>query len=156
MPVTHHELCFGCGQQNLFGLQIEVEPQPAGGVAGRMFLKQDHQGPPGAAHPGLIATALEEVMSLALEAEGVRALPESFEVHIERPAPLGVFVRLEARSVAEAGDGPIPVPAEASLAGVEAGPVASARATFVPYDDADASSRVAPSGGSPGRPPSGS
>ena len=48
--VLHHELCFGCGQQNPFGLQLELERRPEGGVAGRFFVKQDHQGPPGYAH----------------------------------------------------------------------------------------------------------
>lgn len=133
MPVTHHELCFGCGQQNLFGLQLEVEPQAEGGVAGRLFLKQDHQGPPGTAHPGLIATALEEVMSLALEAEGVRALPESLDVRIERSAPLGVFVHVTARAEDPAA-ARVEVSAEATLGGAEAGVLATARATFVPTE----------------------
>ena len=25
MPVTHHDLCFGCGVANLFGLQLELD-----------------------------------------------------------------------------------------------------------------------------------
>jgi hypothetical protein len=45
--LRHHDLCFGCGQANLFGLQLELEPRPEGGVAGRFFVKQDHQGTPG-------------------------------------------------------------------------------------------------------------
>ena len=68
--VLHHELCFGCGQQNLFGLQLELERRPEGGVAGRFFVKQDHQGPPGYAHGGVIATALDEAMSLVLHDQG--------------------------------------------------------------------------------------
>ena len=41
MTITHHELCFGCGLANLFGLQLELEPDGEGAVAGRFFLKQD-------------------------------------------------------------------------------------------------------------------
>jgi hypothetical protein len=26
MALVHHDLCFGCGQTNLFGLLLEVEP----------------------------------------------------------------------------------------------------------------------------------
>src|SRR4051794_7815661 len=63
VAITHHELCFGCGLANLFGLQLELEPSD-GGVAGRFFVKQDHQGPPGFAHGGVIATALDEAMAL--------------------------------------------------------------------------------------------
>src|SRR5947199_932095 len=71
--IRHHDLCFGCGQANLFGLQLELERRPEGGVAGRFFVKQDHQGPPGYAHGGVIAAALDEAMSLVLHAEGTYA-----------------------------------------------------------------------------------
>jgi acyl-coenzyme A thioesterase PaaI-like protein len=57
--IVHHELCFGCGQANLFGLQLELEPATGGGVEGRFFVKQDHQGPPGYAHGGVLAAALD-------------------------------------------------------------------------------------------------
>ena len=38
--LSHHDLCFGCGQANLFGLQLELERTDEG-VAGRFFVKQD-------------------------------------------------------------------------------------------------------------------
>ena len=45
MPLVHHELCFGCGRANPFGLMFEIEVTAAGSVeAGRCFIKQDHQG----------------------------------------------------------------------------------------------------------------
>ena len=68
MTVRHHDLCFGCGQANLFGIQLELEPVGDGGVAGRFFLKQDHQGPPGVGHGGIVATALDEAMALSVHA----------------------------------------------------------------------------------------
>jgi acyl-coenzyme A thioesterase PaaI-like protein len=95
--LSHHELCFGCGTANLFGLQMEVEPGAGGEVAGRFFVKQDHQGPPGYAHGGVIAAALDEAMSLAIHAEGVYAPTRRLEVDLLGPAPVGGFVRLEAR-----------------------------------------------------------
>ena len=39
MVITHHELCFGCGQANLFGLQLELERTDDGSVRGRFFVK---------------------------------------------------------------------------------------------------------------------
>lgn len=132
--VTHHELCFGCGGANLFGLQIEMKRKDGGGVAGRFFVKQDHQGPPGLAHPGLVAAAVEEAMSLALEAEGVRALPDSFEVLAEATAPIGVFVQLSAR-IESRGDGSLTVTAEAALAGAEPRVLARGRGVFSPGGD---------------------
>src|SRR4051812_11893123 len=77
--IRHHELCFGCGQSNLFGLQIELERRAGGGVEGRFFVKQDHQGPPGFAHGGVIAAALDEAMALLLHGQGTYALTGRLE-----------------------------------------------------------------------------
>ena len=79
--MTHHDLCFGCGQANLFGLQLEHA---------RFFVKQDHQGPDGAAHPGIVVTALIEAMSQA------GGDPRRVRVELLGPAPVGGFVDIEA------------------------------------------------------------
>ena len=79
--MSHHDLCFGCGQANLFGLQLE---------GGRFFVKQDHQGPDGGAHPGIVVTALLEAMSLA------GGEPRSFRVELLGEAPVGEFVDVDA------------------------------------------------------------
>ncbi len=94
--IRHHDTCFGCGQANLFGLQLELELQADGGVAGRFFVKQDHQGPPGYAHRGVMAAALDEAMSLVLHERGTPARAERLEVEFHAPAPVGTFVRIEA------------------------------------------------------------
>lgn len=93
-PLVHHELCFGCGRQNLFGLLVEVEPEGGGRVAGRCFVKQDHQGfPRGNAHPGIVAAALAEAMSLA---RGADEQMQTLEVRFEGTAPVGEFLELDA------------------------------------------------------------
>jgi acyl-coenzyme A thioesterase PaaI-like protein len=79
--LSHHDLCFGCGQANLFGLQMEN---------GRFFVKQDHQGPDGTLHPGLLATALIEAISLA------GGTTSSVRVELRQPVPVGEFVEIEA------------------------------------------------------------
>jgi acyl-coenzyme A thioesterase PaaI-like protein len=96
--ITHHELCFGCGQANLFGLQLEME-RDGKRVHGRFFVKQDHQGPPGIAHGGIVASALDEAMALLLHDEEIYALTERLEIVLEKPAPVGAFLELEARVV---------------------------------------------------------
>lgn len=88
--VAHHELCFGCGQANLFGLQLELS-QAADGVEGRFFVKQDHQGPTGFAHAGVLTAALEEAIALAA---GTR--PTRLSVELVAPVPVGTFVRVAA------------------------------------------------------------
>lgn len=96
MSLVHHDLCFGCGRSNLFGLQIELEPVSEG-VSGRFFLKQDHQGPHGTAHGGVIAAALDEAMSLAAATEGVEAATARLNVALHAPGRIGTFVGIQAR-----------------------------------------------------------
>jgi hypothetical protein len=38
MPLVHHELCFGCGRANLFGLLLEAGPATAGRLTAREIL----------------------------------------------------------------------------------------------------------------------
>jgi acyl-coenzyme A thioesterase PaaI-like protein len=95
--LTHHELCFGCGSANLFGLQMELEPAGNDSVAGHFFLKQDHQGPPGHAHGGILASALDEAMAMVVWVEGIRAPTRKLEVDLLSPAPVGVFLKVEAQ-----------------------------------------------------------
>ena len=125
--IFHHELCFGCGQANLFGLQLELEPRPGGEVEGRFFVKQDHQGPPGFAHGGVLAAALDEAMALLLHAERIFAVTGRIEVDFLAPAPVGTFVSVRAR-VLETAARKVTLEADAGM-GEE--PVARARATFV-------------------------
>jgi acyl-coenzyme A thioesterase PaaI-like protein len=126
--IFHHELCFGCGQANLFGLQLELEPAPDGGVEGRFFVKQDHQGPPGYAHGGVVAAALDEAMALLLHGEGTFALTGRLEIELRAPAPVGAFVRLSAR-LEEEGERTLTLVAEA--AGEDGKRLATGRGTFV-------------------------
>jgi hypothetical protein len=92
--LSHHELCFGCGRTNLFGLLVELEPQADGSARGRCFIKQDHQGAErGQAHEGVIAAALSEAIALAA---GPQARICRLKVEITASAPVGTFLELHA------------------------------------------------------------
>ncbi len=120
MTLVHHELCFGCGRTNLFGLLLDLEERAKGTVSGRCFIKQDHQGPDrGCAHDGLIAAALVEAMALA---GGSDARLARFATEVQGQARVGSFVDVEART----GPGGTVVAA----ATVEGDQVASATGTF--------------------------
>lgn len=97
VPITHHDLCFGCGQANVFGLHLELELDGKDAARGRFFVKQDHQGPPGFAHGGIVAAALDEAMALLVHGQGRHALTGGLEISLRAPAPVGAFVELEAR-----------------------------------------------------------
>jgi acyl-coenzyme A thioesterase PaaI-like protein len=90
--IRHHDGCFGCGPG---GLQIELERR-AEGVAGRFYVRPAHQGPPGYAHGGIVATALDEAMSLLLHDRGIYALTTGLDVRLRAPAPIDSYVGLEA------------------------------------------------------------
>jgi acyl-coenzyme A thioesterase PaaI-like protein len=134
MPVAHHDLCFGCGVANLFGLQMEVEAaEEEGAVTGRFFLKQDHQGPPGLAHGGVLACALDEAMALCVHRGGMHAVTGRLEVELRAPAPVGTFVRVDAR--VEERRGPrLEVSARARSVGEDWRALAEGRASFVRID----------------------
>jgi acyl-coenzyme A thioesterase PaaI-like protein len=125
--IFHHDLCFGCGQANLFGLQLELEARPGGGVEGRFFVKQDHQGPPGFAHGGVIAAALDEAMALLLHGQGTAALTGRLEVDLLAPVPVGAFVTVRAELL-ESGERKLVLTAEAAVEGQSA---ARGRGVFV-------------------------
>jgi acyl-coenzyme A thioesterase PaaI-like protein len=129
VSITHHELCFGCGLANLFGLQLELEA--AGDrVSGRFFVKQDHQGPPGYAHGGVIATALDEAMALLVHAAGIHALTRRLEVDLLGPVPVGSFATVSA-SVESREERQLELRAELRGDEPDARPLARARGTFV-------------------------
>jgi acyl-coenzyme A thioesterase PaaI-like protein len=128
--IRHHELCFGCGQANLFGLQLELAPAAGGGVEGRFFVKQDHQGPPGYAHGGVIAAALDEAMALLVHAEGRMALTGRLEIDLLAPVPVGAFVAVRAVLAGELGRR-MTLESSAAVGGHE---VARASGTFVRVD----------------------
>jgi acyl-coenzyme A thioesterase PaaI-like protein len=125
--IIHHDLCFGCGQANLFGLQLELV-RSGSGVEGRFFVKQDHQGPPGYAHGGVIAAALDEAMALLVFERGTFAVTGRLEVDLLAPAPVGTFVQVSARLESE-GERTLELGAEA--AGEDGRRLAVARGTFV-------------------------
>jgi acyl-coenzyme A thioesterase PaaI-like protein len=127
--ITHHELCFGCGQANLFGLQLELDPRDDGSVGGRFFVKQDHQGPPGYAHGGILATALDEAMALLVHHAGIHALTTGLDVRLRAPVPVGTFVDVEARI--ERREGRRVELAATATNGAEGTQVGTAGGTFV-------------------------
>jgi acyl-coenzyme A thioesterase PaaI-like protein len=95
VAITHHELCFGCGLANLFGLQMELS-RVGERVEGRFFAKQDHQGPPGVVHGGIVSTALDEAMALLVHDLQIAALTRRLEVDLLGPAPIGSFLDVAA------------------------------------------------------------
>jgi acyl-coenzyme A thioesterase PaaI-like protein len=101
VALVHHDLCFGCGQTNLFGLMLEAELRDDGTVAGRFFVKQDHQGPGRVtAHDAVVAAALHEAMALAC---GPDARATALAVELIGSAAVGTFVDVQASVASQTG-----------------------------------------------------
>jgi acyl-coenzyme A thioesterase PaaI-like protein len=127
MRIAHHDLCFGCGLANVFGIQLELEERGGRALGGRFFLKQDHQGPPGIAHAGVLASALVEAMSLAV-ARHTYASPTQLEFELHRATPIGTYLAVTARMVGGEGNARR---AAAELRDPEGELVAESQALFV-------------------------
>jgi acyl-coenzyme A thioesterase PaaI-like protein len=94
LTLRHHEGCFGCGTGA--GLGLELELRDDGSVTGGFRPTRDLQGPPGVAHGGVVATALDEAMSLCVHQQTL-AFTAHFEMDLHGPAPLDERVELDAR-----------------------------------------------------------
>jgi hypothetical protein len=124
--LAHHDLCFGCGLANPFGLQLEAAADGADRMRGRFFVKQDHQGAPGRAHPGVIAAALVEAMTLCAQMARRDPVLSKLDVELLGAAPIGTFVEVTAALGDDDGGGLRVVAA----ADGERGAVAQAQALF--------------------------
>jgi acyl-coenzyme A thioesterase PaaI-like protein len=82
---------------------LEIEETAAGSVAGRCFIKQDHQrADPGFAHEGVLVAVLSEAMALAC---GAHARAVDLRAALAHRVPVGSFVPIEARAEHQAGSG---------------------------------------------------
>jgi len=96
--------CFGCGADNPLGLKLTfhgdaraatawTEFEPPGFLAGAVDVM----------HGGFISLLLDEVSSKVLAVLGKRGVTRHLEVSFEKPVPLGVPIRLEAKLLRNEG-----------------------------------------------------
>jgi len=95
--------CFGCGAANPAGLHLEFFIAPDGSIHAETSIDENHEGPAGYVHGGIIATMLDEVMSKSVRALGIRAVTGHLEVDYRRPVPSNTRIHLEARLEARSG-----------------------------------------------------
>jgi len=89
--------CFGCSLRNRYGLRLRFALDRAAGRARSVFrLPRRFEGPPDAAHGGVVAALLDEAMTKVNAARGVKALTAGLAVRYHRMVPLGRPVTVEA------------------------------------------------------------
>ena len=91
----HHANCLGCGPDNpaTLGLKLAIEGER---VRGEVTLDDRHQGAPGFAHGGAVATALDDTLGTLLVVLRHPGVTARLEVNYRRPAFLHRRFELEA------------------------------------------------------------
>ncbi|GGY94058.1 thioesterase [Streptomyces nitrosporeus] len=124
---SHYDHCFGCGDGQPHGLHLAARAGEGVGVTAEFTVQPAHQGAPGLAHGGVLATALDETLGALSWLLRVIAVTGRLETDYVRPVPVGTTLFLDAevtavhkrkiycRATGRTGgpDGPVAVRAEA-------------------------------------------
>jgi uncharacterized protein (TIGR00369 family) len=105
VPLAHdaQSRCFGCGPANPSGLHLSFFLAPDGTVVSLPVIPDTFEGPAGYVHGGIIATLLDEIMSKAVRALGLRSMTRHMEVDYLRPVPTVKPIRLQGRLIRSEG-----------------------------------------------------
>jgi acyl-coenzyme A thioesterase PaaI-like protein len=99
---TYHN-CFGCGPGHATGLRVRCFKTPEG-VASPVWVAKQYEGPPGAAHGGIVAAYLDEILGgTVLRATGRSALTGELTIRYRRPVPVEHALLGRGRLVADHG-----------------------------------------------------
>ncbi|MBA4862415.1 PaaI family thioesterase [Streptomyces sp. PSKA54] len=124
---AHYGQCFGCGGGQPHGLQLEARAGDGVSVTAEFTVRPAHQGAPGLAHGGVLATALDETLGSLNWLLRVVSVTGRLETDFLLPVPVDTVLYLEAEVTAVAGrkiystatgriggpDGPVAVRADA-------------------------------------------
>lgn len=100
---SHYDQCFGCGEAQPHGLHLEARAGDGVSLTAEFKVKAAHQGAPGLAHGGVLATALDETLGSLNWLLRVIAVTGRLETDFVRPVPVDTVLHLDARVVAVHG-----------------------------------------------------
>jgi uncharacterized protein (TIGR00369 family) len=93
--------CFGCGPAHPSGLRVRCF-KVEGGVVSPILVDRRYEGPPGAAHGGIVAAYLDEVLAGAVvRGTGRLAVTGELTLRYMKPVPLETPLLGRARLVAD-------------------------------------------------------
>lgn len=124
---AHYGQCFGCGGEQAHGLHLEARAGEGVSLTAEFTVRTAHQGAPGLAHGGVLATALDEALGSLNWMLRTIAVTGRLETDFVAPVAVGTTLHLTAEVVAVAGrkiystavgridgpDGPVAVRADA-------------------------------------------
>ena len=95
--------CFGCGPAHPTGLRVRCFKTDEG-VAVPVWIAKEYEGPPGAAHGGIVAAYLDEILAGAvLRGAGCPGVTGELTVRYRRPVPTERPILGHGRLVADHG-----------------------------------------------------
>ncbi|MGI5403414.1 PaaI family thioesterase [Streptomyces sp. CA-135486] len=100
---AHYEHCFGCGEGQPHGLHLQARAGEGVGLTAEFTVKPAHQGAPGLAHGGVLASALDETLGSLNWLLRTIAVTGRLETDFVRPVPVGTVLHLQAEVTAVAG-----------------------------------------------------
>ncbi|MBB3075488.1 PaaI family thioesterase [Streptomyces violarus] len=124
---AHYGQCFGCGGDQPHGLHLEARAGEGVSLTAEFTVQPAHQGAPGLAHGGVLASALDEALGSLNWLLRTIAVTGRLETDFVGPVPVGTTLHLQAEVTAVAGrkiystatgrvggpDGPVAVRADA-------------------------------------------
>ena len=100
---SHYRWCVGCGADHPAGLHMQVVAGEGMSMLSTLEVGEFHQGAPGLAHGGIIATAMDEAMGVLNRLLLVPAVTVHLEVDYVRPVPVGSVLRISTRIAGQVG-----------------------------------------------------
>ncbi|WP_328536228.1 PaaI family thioesterase [Streptomyces sp. NBC_00344] len=100
---AHYAHCFGCGDGQPHGLHLQARAGEGVQVTAEFTVQPAHQGAPGLAHGGVLASALDETLGSLNWLLRVIAVTGRLETDYVRPVPVGSLLHLEAEVTAVRG-----------------------------------------------------
>ncbi|GAB2789394.1 PaaI family thioesterase [Streptomyces sp. NPDC054796] len=94
---SHYAQCFGCGGEQPHGLHLEARAGEGVNVTAEFTVRTAHQGAPGLAHGGVLATALDETLGSLGWLMHVIAVTGRLETEFVAPVPVDTVLHLDAR-----------------------------------------------------------
>lgn len=99
----HYAQCYACGEAQEAGLHLVPTAGEGVTLTGELLVTEAHQGAPGLAHGGLIATAFDETLGFLLWLLALPAVTAKLETQYRAPVPIGHRLHIAAECTGVAG-----------------------------------------------------
>lgn len=100
---SHYRWCVGCGVDHPAGLHMRIIAGDGMTMSSTLDVGDYHQGAPGLAHGGVIATAMDEAMGVLNRLLMTPAVTVHLEVDYIRPVPVGTTLHIRTEIAGQVG-----------------------------------------------------